>query len=217
MSQLSLTRQHLLRGAIILSLLSLGGCKIISVEELNKQTNLEDKFNADTYIESLWDDTILPYFERSPFPINDVISTMLNEPDKVGEKYGYRESAEGSKWVYMVSGAGTVLTKNTKSRAGKLLIQLRGLPNFPPVTLQIGPIVKGNDVRDALPFIKFKDFSNQLEFADVGKSLKIKVIAKFSPSLKDITDGTEVKFVGVFKFKKQSSKLLITPVLIEVR
>lgn len=217
MKQTSRVGRQLLRAAIILSLLSLGACKIVSIEELKQQESQGLVFNSDLYIDKIWKNKILPYFENKPFPISDVVSMNLKQPDLVGKKFGYRESTEGSQWVYLVSGEATVLTKNTKSRAGKLVVQLNDLPDYPPITLQIGPVVKGNDVRDALPFIKFKDFSNQLEFADVGKSIKIKVINRFLPVVKNLTDGSDIRFVGVFKFKKSSNQILLTPVFLEVR
>ena len=35
--------------------------------------------------------------------------------------------------------------------------------------LQIGPVIKGTSIRDSLDFLKFDDFTNQLEFARVCK------------------------------------------------
>ncbi|WP_410015211.1 DUF2291 family protein [Sodalis sp. C49] len=43
--------------------------------------------------------------------------------------------------------------------------------NNEPVTLQLGPIIRGNAVRDAAGFLRFEDFKNQVQFAQVAKAL----------------------------------------------
>ena len=37
--------------------------------------------------------------------------------------------------------------------------------------LQVGPIVKGNAIRDASTFIRFEDFKNQVQYAQLSKAL----------------------------------------------
>ncbi|EMG5761317.1 DUF2291 family protein, partial [Yersinia enterocolitica] len=37
--------------------------------------------------------------------------------------------------------------------------------------LQLGPIVKGNAIRDASTFIRFEDFKNQVQYAQLSKVL----------------------------------------------
>lgn len=43
--------------------------------------------------------------------------------------------------------------------------------NGEPVSVQLGPIIKGNAVRDAAGFLRFEDFKNQVQFAQVAKAL----------------------------------------------
>ncbi|MCE0495984.1 DUF2291 family protein [Vibrio salinus] len=48
------------------------------------------------------------------------------------------------------------------------------------IVLQIGPIVRGNSVRDASSFINFDDFKNQVQFARLSKELNKKAMANFT-------------------------------------
>lgn len=47
------------------------------------------------------------------------------------------------------------------------------------VTLQIGPIIRGNSIRDAASFIEFDQFKNQVQFARLSKELNKKAMASF--------------------------------------
>ncbi len=43
--------------------------------------------------------------------------------------------------------------------------------NGDTVLVQLGPVIKGNAVRDAAGFIRFEDFKNQVQFAQVSRAL----------------------------------------------
>lgn len=42
--------------------------------------------------------------------------------------------------------------------------------------LQLGPVVKGNSIRDSLSFVKFDQFKNQVQFAQFSKALNKKAV-----------------------------------------
>lgn len=44
------------------------------------------------------------------------------------------------------------------------------------IDLQMGPIIKGNSIRDAVSFIKFDQFKNQVQFAKLAKELNKKAV-----------------------------------------
>lgn len=48
------------------------------------------------------------------------------------------------------------------------------------VVVQIGPIIRGNAVRDSASFINFDDFKNQVQFARLSKELNKKAMSNFS-------------------------------------
>ncbi|NDL62405.1 DUF2291 family protein [Acerihabitans arboris] len=63
--------------------------------------------------------------------------------------------------------SGKVTAVDTDGLERKLQLSVNG----EPLTLQLGPIIKGNAVRDAAGFIRFEDFKNQVQFAQVAKAL----------------------------------------------
>jgi predicted lipoprotein len=79
-------------------------------------------------------------------------------------------------------------------------------------TIQIGPVVKGNAIRDSLPFVSFKDFTNQLQFADVGKALTALALAAIGADAATLVEGQKVSFTGAMSLNRGSDKILITPI-----
>jgi predicted lipoprotein len=45
------------------------------------------------------------------------------------------------------------------------------------VALQVGPVMRGTALRDAVGFIQFDQFANQLQFADVANQLNERALA----------------------------------------
>ncbi len=48
------------------------------------------------------------------------------------------------------------------------------------ISVQIGPIIRGNSIRDAASFINFDDFKNQVQFARLSKELNKKAMENFT-------------------------------------
>src|SRR5688500_15167622 len=145
----------------------LAGCKIIA---MGGDTNAR-AFDPEEYAADIWESQALPHFAAAAKPLGEVLSAVRADLSDAGSKFGYRPATEGSPWTFVVTGTGVVGAKNTKSRAGTLTVTLDGAEPPVELSIQIGPVVRGNAVRDALPFVSFKDFTNQLEFADIGKAL----------------------------------------------
>jgi len=141
-----------------------------------------------------------------------VLKAVATDLDAAGKQFGYRPSAEGSPWSFAVSGSGVVKAKNTTSRAGTLDVAIDGLDSSAPVVLQIGPVIIGSSIRDALPFVDFKDFTNQLDFADASKALTALALAAIGPTTQKVAAGNKVQFTGAFSLTSKSDAVRITPV-----
>jgi predicted lipoprotein len=190
--------------------LPLSGCKIVQIAE--QAAAAPAGFNATAYAEGLWTEQALPHFSETARPVAEVLPAIVADLSGAGTEFGYR-AGEGSPWSFVVSGTGVVAAKNTQSRAGTLEVTVEGLAD--PVVLQIGPVIRGNAVRDALPFVSFQDFTNQLEFADVGKALTALALAGVAPSSEAIAVGDSVSFTGAISMANASDRLQITPVILE--
>lgn len=190
--------------------LPLAGCKIVPIAD--EQAAVPAGFDAAAYANGIWTSQVLPHFSQSAKPVAEVIPAIVADLPAAGAEFGYR-AGEGSPWSFIVTGTGTVAAKNTESRAGTLDVSVEGVDG--PVVLQIGPVIRGNAVRDALPFVAFKDFTNQIEYADAGKALTALASANFASNVEAIAVGDTVTFTGGVSMASASDRLQVTPVVLE--
>ena len=73
----------------------------------------------------------------------------------------------------LVKGRGRVQSVNTESRSGSLTLELA---DGSQVRLLIGPVILGTALRDAMAFIEFSQFTNQLDYAAVANALNDRVV-----------------------------------------
>jgi predicted lipoprotein len=117
----------------------------------------------------------------------------------------------------LVKGEGRVLRVDTSSRTGLLLIDAEPYDGRPDAALQIGPVIRGTTLRDALPFIQFSQFVNQLQFAQVGNALNGRVCAALASfSTRDLA-GSIVVFSGAAAQPPEGGLLEIVPVKLAVK
>lgn len=130
-----------------------------------KITDLDPK----VYAEESWPE-ILEYAKNNSQPVEEVVPLFLQDQDAAGEQYGYRMD-DNSWWQFIVAGEAKVLKYNIESKAGVLELDLKPYDGIADCNLQIGPIIKGQAIRDAMPFIQFKDFVNQLQFGKIASEI----------------------------------------------
>ena len=81
--------------------------------------------------------------------------------------------------------------------------------------LQIGPVFRGTALRDALPFVRFDDFTNQMEYASVSRMLHQRVADSVLAKIDRATlVGRVIQFQGAYT--EGSGTPLVTPVLVRV-
>ena len=209
------SRRAVLSVAVLLGASALGGCKIVSIAAEQKAAKAA-AFDPKGWAEQLWAPKVVPYFNSSSKPLVEVVKAIGTGLDTAGKDFGYRPSSEGSPWSFAVAGSGTVLKKNTQSRAGTLTVALDGGDANQPVTVQIGPVIIGSAIRDALPFVNFQDFTNQIDFADAGKALTALALAGIAPVAATIKDGSKIRFTGALSMTSKSDPIKVTPVSLEV-
>ncbi|QQR39470.1 DUF2291 family protein [Devosia rhizoryzae] len=197
--------------ALALVVVPLSGCKIVQIAE--EEAAVPAGFDASGYAEGIWSSQALPYFSESARPVTEVIPAIVADLEGAGTSYGYR-AGEGSPWSFVVNGTGEVTAKNTESRAGTLEVAVDGLAE--PVVVQIGPVIRGNGVRDALPFVSFKDFVNQIEYANAGKALTALAYQAIGTNAEAVAVGDTVTFTGAIAVSRPGDALMVTPVSLEV-
>jgi len=169
-------------------------------------------FDAKAYVENIWKSKIIPTISEEAEDITFILDELFKNKEVTEEKYGGR-SGTGS-YSFMVKGKAEITSLNTASRVGTLSIKLEKKYDS-EIFITLGPVIKKDSIRDAVKFIKFNDFVNQLDFADVSRIIKARVLNEIiGPlKLKEIT-GKNINFEGAITFDRKD-KIYITPTKIE--
>jgi predicted lipoprotein len=170
--------------------------------------------SPDKYVAAIWSSKVLPTVRRSVVDLPRLLAALKNDRAKASERYGHY-SVLDSPPAFLIKGSGRVVSVDTVSLISKIGVAL-GAGGKPDVFLQIGPIISGTDVRDALPFINFNQFVNQVQFGEVAIAFNSKVretaLAKLDPAK---LKGKHVVFTGAFT-GSAARHVLITPITLEV-
>ncbi len=198
----------------VLAALSLCGCKIVyDRDKAAADPSDPNNFDAKTYVAAFWDSKAVAYFDRHASALPQVLAAVAKDSDAAGKEFGHRAGGEGSPWTFVVRGAGIVESLNTASHHGEMVVKVGSAGHTTDATLQIGPVIFGTAVRDALPFIAFGDFQNQIQYAEVSRALNERAStlarAGLSPPPRV---GAAVEFVGAMADPASSGGPTITVV-----
>jgi len=173
-------------------------------------------FDPDKRVASIWATKVVPYVEEKAGPFLQVRELAAKSPNEAGAKFGYRAKSEDTPWTLMVRIDGVIVGTNTESRAATIGVDVSGQGKT-DATVQIGPAIRGTAIRDALDFVSFNDFTNQIDFAQFGKALNTHVDHETLEKLpRDSLIGHKVSILGAYPFVSATDTPLVTPVEITV-
>lgn len=92
----------------------------------------------------------------------------------------------------LLVGTGRVVSIDRTSQVGQAIIQTDGGIK---VSMQIGPILRGTDLRDAFG-LKFGDFDTQVQYAVAAESLNNKALAVLKRAQGLLVPGQKLHFTG---------------------
>ena len=197
--------------------LSLTGC--VKVVEIGHEDELTGnvKFNAADDVEKMWTEKAVPELKENAVPLDTFLKEAGTDLKSVAGKYGKYSMGDKGELSYIVKGEGTVKEVNQEKKAGYMLITPDGYDGQIAVKLQIGSVYKGSAVRDCLSFIKYEDYTNQVDWAKISQSIH-DVVDKdvVQPANPAGLVGKKVAFTGCFTVDKLT-EILITPVELEVK
>ena len=170
--------------------------------------------SPDKYVAAIWSSKVLPTVRKSAVDLPTLLAALEKDRARASKRYGHY-SVLDSPPAFLIKGSGRVVSVDTASLISKIGVAL-GAGGKPDVFLQIGPIISGTDVRDALPFINFNQFVNQVQFGEVAIAFNSKVretaLAKLDPAK---LKGKHIVFTGAFT-GSAARHILITPITIKV-
>jgi predicted lipoprotein len=168
--------------------------------------------DPDKMVASDWSARVVPYFEKKAGPFAEVRDLAAKSPEEAGARFGYRPKSGDVPWTLIVTLEGVIVEANTESRAATIGIDTAGKGKA-DANVQIGPAVRGTAIRDALDFVSFNDFTNQIDFARYGKAFNLYVDHEILEKLpKDSLVGRKVTVIGAYPLSSSGETPLVTPV-----
>ncbi len=147
------------------------------------------------FVESLWDAKLLPAVRTAAVDARTLLDALAASPDAAIAAHARREGSGPA--YFIVKGSGIVRNVDTSSRAGLALVDVAPFDGRPDISIQIGPVLRGVSLRDATGLVRFSDFVNQLEYADVGNELNARVLKSvLAPIDPSALGGRTVTFAG---------------------
>ncbi len=173
-------------------------------------------FDPDKMVASIWSSKVVPYFEKKAGALAEVRAVAAKSPDAAGAKFGYRAKSEDTPWTLMVRIDGVIVGADTESRAATISVDASGQGKTDAI-VQIGPAMRGTAIRDALDFVSFNDFTNQIDFAQFGKAFNTHVNRATLEALpRDSLVGRKVSVIGAYPFVSATDAPLVAPVEISI-
>lgn len=210
-------------------LLSITGCSsIATIRPLDAPTPASGEANAAqgssfrtskgfdpvAYVNGLWDSKILPKATNESVDLTILLDEIAKNKEAASQKYGHKESGP---YNFVVKAEVKVDNVDTTSRAGTVLLKPIGYSGPAEVKMQIGPVMRGTSIRDGSGYIPFNQFVNQIEYADVGEELNNRVLNTVLKGLDfNALKGKTIVVYGFFTLD-DPTKILITPVKIDVK
>lgn len=180
--------------AIVAFSLALGACVPWTVRPIDEEKT-SSTINPKAYVDSIWESKLLPEVMNSAIDLRTLLDVLAASPEDAQAKYGHHE-ANGSVY-FIVKGEGIVTSVDTRSRSGLAMVDVAPFDQRPDLSIQIGPVLRGTSLRDATGIVRFTDFVNQLQFADVGNELNERVLQTVLASLDNAKlEGKRVTFAG---------------------
>lgn len=201
---------------LLASLLSLASCKLWTIrpiESKEQKPASPQQFNANAYVDSVWQSKVVPTMLEKAVDLTAVLAALDADPE-AGKKQ-YSSGDAGGAAHFIVKGAGRVSRVESRSQNRALTLMPPNYKGKTEVAIQVGPAFRGSALRDAVGFIQFNQFTNQLQFADVGNKLNDRVATAVVKDFDLATaQGKQVSFCGAFTFSDRA-KIIITPVKLE--
>ncbi|MEU8379043.1 DUF2291 domain-containing protein [Streptosporangium sp. NPDC048865] len=167
------------------------------------------RFDPAAYGARMYESRVVPAIERKAVELPVLVEAMHTDMREAGRRYGVRHGT--GPYTFAVKGTG----RAGPAASGLMHVTVPGLPPGTRVSLQVGPVINGTALRDVVGFIGFRQFLDQVEYADAATALNDRMRERLLRHL-DVRrlEGKRISFVGAFSFLTPAV-VTITPVSIK--
>ncbi len=212
----------LLLGMLLVSL-NLSACSaFFTIVPISEEKSLDvggsasnKGFDKVAYVDKIWDSKVLPTAQQKAIPFDTLYTALQQDQAGASKKYG---NQVGGPYNFLTKLDAKVTAVNTQSLAGTLTATTPASGSDVKITIDIGPVINGTSIRDAMGFITFNEFVNQLQFADVADELNTRAYNMSLKSLKfdDAMVGKTVTVTGAFTLDTLND-IEVTPIYFTVK
>jgi predicted lipoprotein len=202
------------RRAFLLLPILLLGCKIATIRpiESDDESPGSQDFDAATYVDRLWSEDVPAVLEEA-VDLEELLPAFEADAASAGETWGRRQGT--GPFHVIVKGSGRITGVDTSSRSGIAEVEVDVPGGTERIRLQIGPVLRGTSIRDALPSVSFDRFVNQIEYAEVANELNARGEREVVGALnREALQGRTARFVGMATLGEPP--LVVTPVRLAV-
>jgi len=177
-----------------------------------------DDFDAKQYVADNWYEGVIPHMNERAVDIGELLAALSRDSAAACEKYGYRAVGENNPFNFSVKGRIRAISVSQESNA-RMEAAIVSSGDDANIAVQVGPVFRGTSIRDFLDFVKFEDFTNQVDFAKLANELNFKVrddvVNRFDFRNEDYT-GYVFDILGATSYLSGSPELVVTPVLLSL-
>lgn len=200
----------ILTACIVLLLVMMGvSTKVLTAEQTKEAAS--EEFSPKTYAESKFASIIAPAIIDRASDLVPMSQAISKDKDAAAKEFGMVSGSSAPVYSAAFTGvAGEV------SSDGLLPVVVSGVSGEIKVLIQMGPAINGTAIRDATGLVNFPEFTNQIEYQNVGAELnnqvKEHILATIAAS--DL-NGKTVNVTGSFQ-PINPKAFIVTPVVFEV-
>lgn len=173
------------------------------------------QFSPKAYVARIWSTRVVPAALHESVPLTKLLAAMARDKSATLRKFGHRVSGS---YNMLVRFGGHVSRIDTSSPIGTITVDVAKSAHVVPVKVAIGPVILGTTLRDALKFISFGEFLNQIQYGDVADELNSQVAKKvIAPLQLARLEGERVEVSGAYTYDTANPRdITVTPVILRV-
>lgn len=195
---------------IVLLLIMMGMSTTVLTAEQSAAVAAEE-FSPKTYAEAKFESIIMPAIIDRATDLVPMSKAISKDKAAAATEFGMVSGSSAPVYSAVFTGvAGEV------SADGLLPVAVPGVPSDIKVLVQMGPAINGTAIRDATGLVNFPEFTNQIDFQNVGAELNSQVKEKVLDGLtaSDMNSKT-VTVTGSFQ-PINPKAFIVTPVVFEM-
>jgi len=148
--------------------------KVVSIED--DQAGAPERFDAVAFADKNYPNVIEPYIAENAVDLAMLVAELANgtDPGEFGNSSGAGNAHAFPVIFTAVAGTATPPV---------LPVNIEGIPDDVTVVVQIGPALSGTAIRDVTGELSFDQFTNQLEYQNVGTELNNQIRGSVLESL----------------------------------